>query len=122
MFISEAYAPAQPTAMAGTGAPSWIMIIAMFAILWLFILRPQAKRHNEHQKLITGLKKGDNVVTDSGIYGVVTKVIDESKIEVEIAQGVRVELVRNAVAAVTGSSKVKAVPTEEKKKSKKKAS
>ena len=122
MFISEAYAQAQPTAMAGTGASSWIMIIAMFAILWLFILRPQAKRHNEHQKLITGLKKGDNVVTDSGIYGVVTKVIDESKIEVEIAQGVRVELVRTAVAAVTGSSKVKAVPTEEKKKSKKKAS
>jgi len=122
MFISEAYAQAQPTAMAGSGASSWIMIIAMFAILWLFILRPQAKRHNEHQKLITGLKKGDNIVTDSGIYGVVTKVIDENKVEVEIAQGVRVELVRNAVAAVTGSSKVKATPTEEKKKSKKKAS
>lgn len=127
MFVSEAYAQVDPSAqMAGSGMSSIIMIAAMFAIMWLFVIRPQAKRHKEHQQLISGLKKGDKVVTDSGIYGLITKVKDEGVVEVEIAEGVRVELVRNAVSAVTGTAKVKSLQTEDKKKktktTKKKAS
>ncbi|MEC8467171.1 MAG: preprotein translocase subunit YajC [Pseudomonadota bacterium] len=124
MFISNAYAQNAEAAMQGTGASSWIMIAVMFAIMWLFVFRPQAKRHKEHQQLINSLKKGDKIVTDSGIYGLVTKLVDDSVVEVEIAEGVRVEMVRNAVAAVTGSGKVKASDTQKAKakpKSKKKA-
>lgn len=118
MFISNAYAQTDVSAMAGSSASSWIMIGVMFMIMWLFILRPQTKRHKEHQALITGLKRGDKVVTDSGFYGVITKVVDDSIIEVQIAENVRVELVRNAVSAVTGNSKVKTAETESKKKTK----
>lgn len=124
MFISEAYAQAAATPqVAGSGSSSILMLIAMFAILWLFVIRPQAKRHKEHMQLVSSLKRGDKVVTDSGIYGVISKVKDESIVEVEIAEGVRIELVRNAVAAVTGSAKVKSESKPEKKtKTKKKAS
>lgn len=118
MFISNAYAQDAAAAVAGSTTSSWIMLGIMVLVFWLFIIRPQAKRHKEHQELITGLKKGDKVVTDSGIYGMITKLKDEHIVEVEIAENVRVELVRNAVSAVTGTGKVKSLPVEEKTKKK----
>jgi preprotein translocase subunit YajC len=118
MLISNANAQTEMATMAGSGASSWIMIGVMFLIMWLFILRPQTKRHKEHQALITGLKRGDKVVTDSGFYGVISKVVDESIVEVEIAENIRVEMVRNAVAAVTGNAKIKSIPAGDKKKTK----
>lgn len=121
-MISNAYAQADAVTVASqSGASSWIMIGLMLLIMWLFIIRPQAKRHREHQNLIGGLKKGDKVVTDSGIYGEITKVVDEGILEIQIAEGVKVQLVRNAVAAVLNAKDEKPAKAEAPKKASKAA-
>lgn len=75
----------QASAPAGTGQPqgagggaSWIMIIAMFVIMWLFMIRPQRKQQKELEKFRNGLKKGDKVVTAGGIYGTVDEIKDRT--------------------------------------------
>tara|TARA_R110000868_G_scaffold189695_1_gene432838 strand:+ start:25888 stop:26286 length:399 start_codon:yes stop_codon:yes gene_type:complete len=121
MFISEAQAQVQgAAAAAGDGTSSMIMIGVMFLVMWLFILRPQSKRQQEHTSLITGLSRGDKIVTDSGIYAVITKVVDESILEVEIAADVKIRIVRNAVSAVLDAkpTKTKADTTSTKSKTK----
>lgn len=84
------------------GLVPWILI---FGIFWLLIIRPQQRRVKQHQATIAAVKKGDQVITGGGIRGRVSKVSDED-VEVEIAQGVRVRVVKSTLTAVvTGSSK-----------------
>ncbi|HAY17764.1 MAG TPA: preprotein translocase subunit YajC [Rikenellaceae bacterium] len=56
----------------------WIMIIAMFVIMWLFMIRPQRKQQKELEKFRNSLKRGDKVVTAGGIYGTVDEIKDRS--------------------------------------------
>ncbi|MFT7144797.1 MAG: preprotein translocase subunit YajC [Alphaproteobacteria bacterium] len=110
MFISEAHAQVEGALSASnSGTSSWIMLAVLAAGFWLLIVRPQSKRQQEHTDLITGLSRGDKVVTDSGIYGEITKIVDEGIVEVEIATGVKVRLVRNAVSAVVTTETSKKV-------------
>lgn len=77
--LLQASAPAgagQPQG-AGSGA-SWIMIIAMFVIMWLFMIRPQRKQQKELEKFRNSLKRGDKVVTAGGIYGTVDEIKDRT--------------------------------------------
>ena len=84
-------APAANGAAGGQGA-FWIMIIAMFAIMWLFMIRPQRKQQKELEQFRNSLQKGDKVITAGGIYGtvdeikeryVVLKVDGETKLRVD---------------------------------------
>ncbi|MBR1575744.1 MAG: preprotein translocase subunit YajC [Bacteroidales bacterium] len=68
-------APANASAPGGQGA-FWIMIIAMFAIMWLFMIRPQRKQQKELEAFRNALQKGDKVITAGGIYGTVDEVKD----------------------------------------------
>ncbi len=75
----------QAAAPAGAGQPQgagggafWFMIIAMFVIMWLFMIRPQRKQQKELEKFRNGLKRGDKVVTVGGIYGTVDEIKDRS--------------------------------------------
>ena len=68
-------APANAPAAGGQGA-FWIMIIAMFAIMWLFMIRPQRKQQKELEQFRNALQKGDKVITAGGIYGTVDEVKD----------------------------------------------
>ena len=93
-------------AAAGAGAAevppawiNWLPIIGMILIFWFLILRPQMKRQKEHQQKVAGLRKGDQIVTQGGLVGKVTKV-DETYAEVEIAQGVRVKAIKHTIADV----------------------
>lgn len=92
---------------AGTGGGAAGVLIglipwlAVFAIFWLFMIRPQQRRVREHQARIAAVKKGDEVITGGGIRGRVTKVSDEEA-EVEIANGVRVRVVKSTLTAVLG--------------------
>lgn len=78
--LLQASAPAgagQPQGAGGGGA-SWIMIIAMFVIMWLFMIRPQRKQQKELEKFRNSLKRGDKVVTAGGIYGTVDEIKDRT--------------------------------------------
>jgi len=73
--------------------------LALFLIFWVLVFRPQAKRQKEHQAEIMAIKKGDDIITGGGIRGRVTKVMDDEA-EVEIAQGVKVRVMKSTVSAV----------------------
>lgn len=81
---------------AGESAPAWLSflpIIGMVAIFWFLIIRPQMKQQKAHRDKIAAVKKGDQVVTAGGLVAKVIKV-DDSYVELEIAQGVRVKAVK----------------------------
>ena len=72
----------------------------IFVIMYFLILWPQQKRVKAHQELVKAVRRGDTVITNGGLIGKVTKVIDDDQIEVEIADGVRIRHVRSMVSDV----------------------
>jgi preprotein translocase subunit YajC len=90
MFISPAFAQGSLTDLVGIGSPLPMMVIIVL-IMYFLVLRPQQKRAKEHQELVKNLRRGDTVVTSGGLVG---------KVEVEIADGVRVRQVRSMVTGV----------------------
>jgi preprotein translocase subunit YajC len=77
-----------------------IPLVAMFAIMYFLILRPQQKRQKQHAEMIKNVRKGDTVVTTGGMVGKVTKVVDDDQVEVEVADGVRIRQMRSMLADV----------------------
>jgi preprotein translocase subunit YajC len=74
--------------------------IAIFAIMYFLILRPQQRRAKDQKALVQGARRGDTVVTSGGLIGKVTKSTDENEVELEIAPNVRVRLARSGIADV----------------------
>ncbi|WP_026608192.1 preprotein translocase subunit YajC [Methylocapsa acidiphila] len=72
----------------------------IFVILYFLIIRPQQKRAKDHANLIKNLRRGDSVVTNGGLIGKITKVIDDAEIELEIAPNVRVRMARAMISEV----------------------
>ena len=100
MLISSAYAQAPAAGGAPGGDMSFlIMMILMFVVLYFFMIRPQMKRQKEHRAMLEKLAKGDEVLTNGGIAGVVTD-IGENFITVEIADNVRIRIQKGAIANV----------------------
>lgn len=83
----------------GQGLLGFVPIIGMVAIFWFLIIRPQMRQQKEQRTKIAGIKRGDQIVTSSGIVGKVTKV-DDDYAEVEIAKGVSVKVVRSMIGDV----------------------
>lgn len=79
-------------------------LLFIFIIFYFLMIRPQQRRMKQHQATIAAVKKGDNVVTAGGILGKVTKVTDE-EVEVEIAQGTKVRIVKSTLSHVLDKSK-----------------
>ena len=77
----------------------WLPIIGMILIFWFLIIRPQMKRQKEHQQKIEAIKKGDQVVTAGGLVCKVHKV-DDTYVELDIAQGVRVKAVKSTIGDI----------------------
>ena len=80
--------------MEGSGIGQFIPLILIFVIFYFFLIRPQQKKVKEHKAMVESLKRGDKVVTSGGIVGRVERLIDNDKVEVEIAENVKVELVK----------------------------
>tara|TARA_B110000093_G_C12736527_1_gene312530 strand:- start:3 stop:290 length:288 start_codon:yes stop_codon:yes gene_type:complete len=80
--------------MEGSGIGQFIPLILIFVIFYFFLIRPQQKKVKEHKSMIESIKRGDKVITSGGITGTVERVIDNDKIEVEIAENVKVEIVK----------------------------
>ena len=73
----------------------FIPLILIFVIFYFFLIRPQQKKAKEHKIMVEGLKRGDKVVTTGGIIGTVDRIIDNEKVEVEIAENIKVEVLRS---------------------------
>ena len=80
--------------MEGSGIGQFIPLILIFVIFYFFLIRPQQKKVKEHKSMVESLKRGDKVVTSGGITGTIERVIDNDKVEVEIAENVKVEIVK----------------------------
>ncbi|KAB7628386.1 preprotein translocase subunit YajC [Alkalilimnicola sp. S0819] len=98
-FISDALAQSGGAAPAGGGFMQLLFPVALIAIFYVLLIRPQAKRAKEHKKMVEALAKGDEVVTNGGLLGRVIDVADDFA-TVEVAEGVQVKLQKGAVAAV----------------------
>ena len=79
---------------------SLLPFLLIFVIMYFLILRPQQKRVKQHQEMVKNVRRGDTVITSGGLVGKVTKVVDDDKIEIEIADGVRAVQMRQMVSDV----------------------
>ena len=94
--------------MDSAGIGQFIPLILIFVIFYFFLIRPQQKKVKEHKAMVESLKKGDKVVTSGGITGVISRVIDNDKVEVEIADNVTVEVIRGTgIQSLMSSQEVK---------------
>ncbi|MGB3146789.1 MAG: preprotein translocase subunit YajC [Paracoccaceae bacterium] len=100
MFVSPAYAQAADGAGGGAAIAQFIPLILIFAIMYFLLIRPQQKKLKDHQATVAALRRGDQVVTGGGVLGKVTKVIDDQTLEVEIADGVKIKVVKSTVSQV----------------------
>lgn len=111
-FISDALAEAAPAAAGASQQPGMLEALFPFVILFIvfyfLLIRPQSKRAKEHKKLVEALAKGDEVLTQGGVYGKITEVAEEA-ITVEVADNVQVKLQRAAVASVLPKGTIKAL-------------
>ena len=100
-MVTEAFAQ---TAQGGGPVGSALManfipVIAMFAIFYFILIRPQKKKQKEHQVMLDNMKEGDGILTSGGIYGTITK-LKEDVLTVQVAEGVRVKVARSSVTSL----------------------
>jgi len=103
MLITPAFAQGLPFGLGGDSGgmiTSLLPLILIVVIMYFLVLRPQQQRVKQHQTMVKALRRGDTVVTNGGLVGKVTKVVDDDQIEVEIADGVRVRQMRSMVSEV----------------------
>ena len=103
MFITPAFA--QGSLFGGAGGEggmimSLLPFILIFVIMYFLILRPQQKRVKSHQEMVKNVRRGDTVITNGGLIGKVTKVVDDDQIEIEIADDVRIRQLRSMLTDV----------------------
>lgn len=108
MFATPAFAQT-----AGAGGPLGTLtgilpLILIFGIFYLFLIRPQQKRAKEHAKMLSEIRRGDEIVTGGGIVAKVTKVLEmegePAELEVEIASGIKIRVRREMVATVNSKT------------------
>ena len=84
----------------GSAFASLLPLILIFGIMYFLLIRPQQKKLKDHQAMVEALRRGDQVITQGGMIGKVTKVKDDGEIEVEIADGVKVRILKHTIAQV----------------------
>jgi preprotein translocase subunit YajC len=107
-FISNAYAQGLTAGGAESSLMSFLPLILMFAVLYFIMIRPQMKRQKEHRNMLSAMAKGDEVVTNGGIVGKVTKVTD-AYVGVEIAEGTEITIQKAAVTTILPKGTIKSL-------------
>ena len=101
MLISPAYAQAAAGGgVGGGGLEALLPLVLIFVVFYFLLIRPQQKKMKQHREMLSAVRRGDKVVTGGGILGTVTKIVDDNELQVEIAEGVRVRVQRQTLAAV----------------------
>ncbi|MBU2484139.1 MAG: preprotein translocase subunit YajC [Alphaproteobacteria bacterium] len=109
MFVTPAYAQSALGGGGGEILMSILPFLLIFVIMYFLIIRPQRTQMKQRQEMLKNVRRGDQVITGGGVVGKVTKVIDDAELEVEIADGVKVRLIRSLIADV----RVKGEPVKE---------
>ena len=81
--------------MSSSGIGQFIPLILIFIIFYFFLIRPQQKKVKEHKIMVENLKRGDQVITSGGIIGTVERVMENDKLEIQISESVKVEIVKS---------------------------
>lgn len=104
MLISSAFAQeGAPAAAAGPDLLTSILpLVLIFVVFYFLMIRPQQKKMKEHRAMVANLRRGDRVLTGGGFIGVVARVLNDGEVQVEIADGVRVRVLRHTITQVLG--------------------
>lgn len=97
MLVTPAYAQ---TGQGGDLFGVLLPFVLIFVIMYFLIIRPQRQRMKQHQEMVAGVRRGDTVVTSGGIIGKIVKVVDDNELQLEIAEGVRIKVVRGTISDV----------------------
>lgn len=98
MLISPAYA--QVAIPGGFDIMSLMPLVLIFLVFYLLLIRPQQKKAKQHREMVSNLRRGDRVVTSGGIIGLITRILNENEMMVEIAEGVRVKVARSMISSL----------------------
>ncbi len=99
MLISPAYAQAAGDSGAG-GMLQLLPLVLIFVVFYFLLIRPQQKKAKMHRAMVEAVKRGDKVVTGGGLLGTVTKAPEGNEVQVEIAEGVRVKVMRHTLTEI----------------------
>jgi preprotein translocase subunit YajC len=105
-FISDAWAQAAPTQGQADPLVSFLPLIFIFVVFYFLLIRPQSKKAKEHKQMIEAIAKGDEVVTNGGLLGRISGV-SESFVELEIGDGMKVKVQRQAIATLMPKGTIK---------------
>ena len=88
----------------GSSPLAFLPFVLIFVVFYFLILRPQQKQGKERKRMLSELKRGDDIVTSGGIYGKITNVAEDDLITLEIAKGVSIKITRSGIAGVQPSA------------------
>lgn len=100
MFVTPAFAQAAGGSATISTFSSFVPLILIFGIMYFIMIRPQQKKLKDHKSMVEALRRGDQIVTAGGIVGKVSKVKEDGEVEVEIADGVKVRVVKSTISQV----------------------
>ncbi|PMS23153.1 preprotein translocase subunit YajC [Trinickia dabaoshanensis] len=107
-LISNAFAQGAAGGGAESNLMSFLPLILMFAVLYFIMIRPQMKRQKEHRSMLAAMAKGDEVVTNGGMVGKITKV-GEAYVGIEIAEGTEITVQKGAVTTILPKGTIKSL-------------
>ncbi|MCF8512036.1 MAG: preprotein translocase subunit YajC [Rhodobacteraceae bacterium] len=100
MFVTPAFAQTAGAGGAGAAFGSFLPLILIFAIMYFLLIRPQQKKMKDLKTMVEALRKGDQVLTQGGIIGKIHRVGDDGVLDVEIADGVKVKVLKHTIVQV----------------------
>ncbi len=105
MLISPAYAQGITGLFDSQSALlQFLPLILIFVVFYFLLIRPQQRKQKEHQAMLQAVRRGDRVVTGGGIIGTIAKVVSDEEVLVEIAEGLRVRVLRSTITGVTAKT------------------
>tara|TARA_Y100001970_G_scaffold269220_1_gene361394 strand:- start:386 stop:670 length:285 start_codon:yes stop_codon:yes gene_type:complete len=93
--------------MDGQGIAQFIPLILIFVIFYFFLIRPQQKRVKDHKAMVASLKRGDEIITSGGIIGTIERVMEDDRIEVNIGENVKVQIIKSTITSLLKKEEVK---------------
>ncbi len=90
--------------MDGGALAQFLPLILIFAIMYFLLIRPQQKKVKQHQAMVEAVRRGDQIITQGGLIGKVVKVKDDNEVEVELAENVKVRVVKSTIANVVSKT------------------